>query len=364
MTFAGSEKLKGQAVLVTGGTGFVGARLIPALLKSGAHVTALLRSHHSARMLEQMGANVVIGALDDPSVTGAALRGQDVLFHLAYDMRAPAGTNLTAFNALMAAAETAKVGRIVHISSIVVYDGWPQEDLSKDSPLSRHGGTPYRQAKMAMEQSLMDGTCPVAILQPTLIYGPGSMLWTDRLADWLAAGSVVLPDPEGLCNVVFVEDLVQAMLRAAVLTDLGRERFVISGATPVVWSDLLNGYAQITGAGSVRHEPRADLEARLPPETYTETPHTPDKPPLAARISAIARQVLGRERFETLVRSIKQRIAPRGDTYPDRYMLELLSTKGTCRIDTARDRLGYQPDYDLAQGLAATQAYLRARYGK
>ncbi|MGJ5620590.1 NAD-dependent epimerase/dehydratase family protein [Sulfitobacter sp. MF3-043] len=361
MKFSGSEKLRGQRVLVTGGTGFVGARLVPALLENGAHVTALLRSHHSARMLRQMGANVVIGALDDPSVTGAALREQDVLFHLAYDMRAPAATNLAGFNALMAAAEAADIKRIIHVSSIVVYDGWPQADLAKGSPVSRPGGTPYRQAKMTMEQTLMSGPCRAAILQPTLIYGPGSMLWTDRLADWLAAGTVVLPDPEGLCNVVFVDDLVQAMLRAAVLTDLGRERFIISGASPAAWSDLLNGYAQIIGAGAIRHEGRNALENRLPPDT----PHRiPDTPPLAARISATARQLLGRDRFETLVRSIKRRMTSRGDTYPDRYMLELFSTKGICRIDHARTRLGYEPKHDLARGLAATEAYLKARYGK
>ena len=364
MKFTGSEKLRGQAVVVTGATGFVGARLIPALLANGARVTALLRSRHSARMLEQMGADVVIGALDDPGVTGAALRGQDVLFHLAYDMRAPAGANLAVFNALMAAVQAADVGRIVHISSIVVYDGWPQEDLTEKSPLTRPGGTPYRQAKAAMEQTLMGGARPAAILQPTLIYGPGSMLWTDRLADWLAAGTVVLPDPEGLCNAVFVDDLVQAMLRATVLTDLNQERFVISGANPAAWSDLLNGYAQITGAGAVRHVPHAALEARLPPDTHADAPQIPDTPPLAARISATARQVLGRDRFEALVRSVKRRIARQGDTYPDRYMLELLSTRGTCLIDTARARLGYEPEYDLPQGLAATQAYLRARYGK
>ena len=58
MKFAGSEKLRGQRVLVTGATGFVGARLIPALLENGAHVTALLRSHHGARVLRQMGVDL------------------------------------------------------------------------------------------------------------------------------------------------------------------------------------------------------------------------------------------------------------------------------------------------------------------
>lgn len=361
VTFAGQEKLHGQAVFVTGATGFVGRRLVPALLENGTAVTVLLRSRHGAQVLEQMGANVVIGALDDLAVMETALHDQDVLFHLAYDMRAPAGTNLAAFETLMAAAETARVGRIVHVSSIVVYDGWPGDDLTETSPLTRPGGTPYRQAKMAMEQALTGSTRPTAILQPTLIYGPGSMLWTDRLADWLVAGTVVLPDPEGHCNALFVDDLVQAMLRAAVLEGLKQERFVISGAEPVAWSELLNGYARTIGAGNIHHEPLDVLENQLPPDVPLQLP---DRPPLAARISAAARQILGRDRFETLVRTVKRRMARQHDTYPDRYMLDLFATKGTCRIDHARARLGYAPEYDLPKGLAATESYLKTRYGK
>lgn len=281
MNAAGSEHLNGKSVFVTGATGFIGKRLVPALLDSGAKVTALLRSRHGARALEAMGVHVVTGALADRGALETALRGQDVLFHLAYDMRAPAADNLEAFDALKQAAEAASVGRIIHISSIVVYDGWPQDDLTEDSLLSRTGGTPYSRAKMAMEQALIQGNCPVAILQPTLVYGPGSMLWTDRLADWMAAGSVVLPEPEGQCNAVFVDDLVQAMLRAAVLQGLGQERFIISG-TPFSWSDLLTGYAGIIGKGTVRHAPLADLAARLPQQEQGETPTHRRWPPGSA----------------------------------------------------------------------------------
>ncbi len=359
MKFAGSEKLHGQTVIVTGASGFVGQRLVPALLENGARVTALLRSRHGAKALERIGAKIVIGALDDQRGMEAALQGQSMLFHLAYDMRAPASTSLAAFTSLMAAAKTADIGRIVHASSIVVYDDWPGSDLTEGSSIARAGGTPYRQAKMAMEQTLMASDIPAAILQPTLIYGPGSALWTDRLADWLTTGTVVLPTPEGHCNAVFVDDLVQAMLRAAVLEGLGQERFIISGAEPATWSGLMEGYAQAIGTGAIRAEPLEALQSRLPPDVPQDMP---DRPPLAAQVSATARQILGRDRFEALVRSAKRRLVRRHEIWPDRYMLDLFTTTGTCRIDNARSRLGYVPEYDLAKGLAATAPYIKARY--
>src|SRR5690606_39281896 len=82
---------------------------------------------------------------------------------------------------------------------------------------------------------------------PTIVYGPGSALWTDGFATALLGGGVVLPEPAGLCNGVFVEDVVQACLKAATLPDLGRERFVISGPAPFPWSALLQGYVRALG---------------------------------------------------------------------------------------------------------------------
>ena len=362
MRFTGSENLQGQKVFVTGATGFLGARLVPALLENGASVTTLLRSRHGARELERGGATVVTGALSDRATIAASMHGHDILVHLAYDVRATAEKNLSDFSALLGAAQDAGIDRIVHTSSIVVYDGWPNEDLDESSPIESNIGSPYRVAKIQMEKQLLAGPVPAAILQPTLIYGPGSALWTDQLAENLANGTRVIPEPVGLFNGVFVDDVVQAILRAALLPDLGQERFIVSGPDPTSWTDLLQGYARIIGKGDIRTEPYEALSNQLGPEP--EQTSGPDTVPVAARISAMGRTVLGRQRFEALVRAAKKR-ASKGDgvAYPDRHMLELFSAQGECRIAHARSRLGYKPNYPLEKGLAATADYLRGRFG-
>ena len=347
--------LTGRRVFVTGATGFIGRRLVAALVQAGAEVGVLTRSRSG---LGDLPAEVraVIGGMDDAAALARALAGADVLFNLAYDVRASAAENLAGFDRLITAAGTAAVGRIVHLSSIVVYDAWPGADCTEAGPMERPGGSAYRQAKIAMERRLVAGALPEAILAPTIVYGPGSALWTDGFARALLAGGVVLPDPEGLCNGVFVEDVVQACLKAAVLADLGRERFVISGPEPFAWSALLQGYASALGRGEVHPVPVAAILARLGPKPDETT----DRPPApAARVSALLRRLIGRRRFEALVGAVRRRMRAGARMEPDHHLLEEFTGRGICRIDHARARLGYAPEYDLAAGLAATEAYLR-----
>ena len=355
--------LAGQRVVVTGATGFIGRRVVPELRAAGAEVTVIVRGGSGGRL--PPGVRWVTGDLGRPSGLAGALAKHDALVHLAYDLRASGRKNLADFDGLMAVAASAGIGRIVHASSIVVHDGWPDRDLDEDGPMTGPGGGPYRQAKIAMEERLMAGPLPALILQPTLVWGPGSAMWTDTFAGWLAAGgTVVLPEPEGLCNAVHVDDLVQAVLRAVALPDPGRERLIISGAAPVTWSGLIGGYAAILGRGGLRHAPRAELEARIGPRAAPTDPIS-DRPTLAARVSAAARQVIGRDRFEALVAMARARLGPKGGEHlPDRFLYDLYTAAGTCRIDRARARLGYAPAFGLEAGLAATAPYLLRRFGK
>lgn len=345
--------LTGQRVFLTGASGFVGRHLADRLVADGAEVTTLLRSAHGSASLKAAGVQLHKGALEDAAGLDRALAGQDAIVHLAYDVRASAAANLAAFDTLYEAARRAGVGRFVHASSIVVYDDWPDGRIDETSSMDRPGGSPYREAKIAMERRLMAGDLPAIILQPTLVWGSGSALWTETLAEALRAGAVVLPDPEGLAELVHVTDLAAAFSAALALPDPGRERFIVSGPEPVPWSALLGGYADQLGTGQIRREPLADLAARLGPAPAM-APGTDAGPSAAARVSAMARRLIGRARFEALVRGLKRRVS-KGDFYPDHHLLELFAATGSCSTRAARDRLGYEPRVDLATGLKITR---------
>jgi Nucleoside-diphosphate-sugar epimerases len=281
----------------------------------------------------------MVGDLNDTALLVTGLREQEVVFHLAYDGRATAAANLAGFDSLLAASAKAGVGRIVHTSSIVVYDDWPNGDVDETGTMRRPGGSGYRQAKIEMERRLMAGPAPAAILQPTIVYGPGSVLWTEQFLEWLTVGDIVLPTPEGHCSGLFVDDLVQALFRAATLPDLGQERFIVSGSDPFPWSRLLEGYARIIGSGNVRHVPVKELMSRL--GTDSDGDHQDQGPSRMASIHIAGRRIFGRERFERLLRLIRRRLARGGGMYPDRHLLSVFSATGNCSIRHARERLGF-----------------------
>jgi nucleoside-diphosphate-sugar epimerase len=353
------QAIVGRRVFVTGADGFIGRRLVNALVRAGAKVTILCRSSRGRTAERPSAVRTIVGDLTNTALLEIGLREQEIVFHLAYDGRATARDNLAAFDSLLAASAKARVGRIVHTSSIVVYDGWPNHDLDETGGTTRPGGSGYRQAKIEMERRLLAGPLPAAILQPTIVYGPGSALWTEQFIEGLTVGDIVLPTPEGHCSGLFVDDLVQALFRAATRPDLGQERFIISGSDPFPWSRLFEGYARIVGRGSVQHVPVNELMSRLgqkPDDHYHD-----EAPARMARIHVVGRRILGRERFEGLVRLVRRRLATGGRMYPDQHLLGVFSATGRCSIRHARERLGFEPEFDLGQGLAAIELEVGGR---
>ncbi len=356
--------IAGRTVLVTGGTGFIGARLVETLVEQGAEVRVAVRNdRHAARVarfaVEQVVADLRAHELDD------VVEGHEIVFSLAYDFRRSGAANVALHRNLADACARRGVRRFVHLSSIAVYDDWPSAKLDERSA-SDAPGSQYKMAKRAMEVDLVRrasaGTLPAAILQPTIVYGPFSAFWTDRFVARLLAGTIELPrNGLGLCNGVYVDDVVAASIAAAVRDNAGCGPWIVSGARPFDWAALIGGYAQALGRtleeGAPTDESAQRPRRRIDPLAIAQWPPARD-------VLAFLRERLGDERIDRLRERVVALSARGGppvyrpaDDDPALYL-----AKGTVDIAKARRELGFSPAFDLDSGLRRTGDYLRWRY--
>jgi uncharacterized protein YbjT (DUF2867 family) len=184
---------------VTGGTGFVGGRLIELTLAAGHDVRALTRRPQPDRE----GVTWVEGALDQPGSLDRLVDGVDAVIHVAgvINARDAAGFeagNVTGTAAIIAAAEKAGIKRFVHVSSLA----------AREPRLSLYGAS-----KAAAEALVGSSSIPSAIVRPPAVYGPGDkeMLELFRMAK---RGFVLLP-PHGRLSVIHADDLARLLLALA-----------------------------------------------------------------------------------------------------------------------------------------------------
>jgi nucleoside-diphosphate-sugar epimerase/predicted dehydrogenase len=364
-------ELAGRAVLVTGGTGFIGGRLIEKLAEQRARITVAVRNLKRAGRIARFDVRLVPVELAKGSELDALTRGQEIVFSLAYDFSRSGAHNLAVHRSVADACVRSRVRRFVHLSSIAVYDDWPSGQLDEGSPRDAPGSE-YKTAKRAMEIDLMEraakGTLSSTVLQPTIVYGPFSSLWTDRFVERLRAGKVELPrDGLGHCSGVYVDDVVDALIAAACQKEAAGEAYIISGAVPFDWEALIGGYADALG----RTLDYGDALATPPGAGSRSLLSALKSDPLvianwrpARRLLAVLRQWVGEERMEALrarVIAARKRAGPSiyrpADDDPRLYL-----AKGSCSIAKARRDLSFAPAFDLEAGLSRTRDYIRWRY--
>lgn len=229
-------------VLVTGGTGFVGAHTVKALAEAGHLVKMLVRD--PARIEPALGplgvANVenVTGDVTDAESVARALDGCEAVVHAAsvYSndprrTREIAATNLAGAKAVLGQAVERGLDPIVHVSSIVALLPAPERVIREDGPVGS-GAPPYATSKQEQERyarDLQDQGAPVVITYPGSVWGPNDPYdgYSTLVARNFKRGLVPFV-PAGRLPIVDVRDVAIAHARV-MEPGKGPRRYVLGG---------------------------------------------------------------------------------------------------------------------------------------
>jgi NAD dependent epimerase/dehydratase len=226
-----------KKVLVTGAGGFIGSHLCERLVEAGAEVHALIRytSRSDWGNLELLpddrrGAlRVVAGNVEDGDFVARQVKGKDVVFHLAaliaipYSYHAPRSyvrTNVEGTLNVLEAARTHGVERVVHTSTSEVYGTAQYAPIDEKHPLQ--GQSPYSASKIGADKLVesyhLAFDLPVATIRPFNTYGPrqsARAVIPTIVTQALTAPEIRLGALDPVRDLTFVKDTVDGFLAMA-----------------------------------------------------------------------------------------------------------------------------------------------------
>jgi len=256
-----------MTTLITGASGFVGAALARQLLQAGHELRALVRPTSEQANLAGLELEIVTGDLRDEDSLRRALRGCQVLFHVAADYRLWTrrpqelyASNVEGSRNIMRAALDAGVERIVYTSSVATLglhaDGRPATEetpVSIDNMIGHYKRSKFL-AEQAVQTLIREQGLPAVIVNPSTPIGPRDIkpTPTGRIIVDAASGRIPAYVDTGL-NIAHVDDVARGHLLAFERGEIG-ERYILGGEDMSLRA-ILEAIAHLSG----RRPPRIRL---------------------------------------------------------------------------------------------------------
>lgn len=242
---------RARSVLVTGGTGFIGRRLVAVLQGLGARVRILARST-TGLSSDWSGVEISVGDLTDAVSLARASVGIDAIIHAAAFAHAGAASdaglaarhwtvNAEGTFRLLDAAVAARVRRFVFLSSVkAVGEPGPR---CVDERWDALPETPYGRAKRAAEARVLavgrEAQLHAVNLRPVLVYGPGMKANLARWIDGVRRGwCPPLPETGNRRSLVHVDDVAQAAVLAVAHPAARHQTYLITDGRPYSGREL------------------------------------------------------------------------------------------------------------------------------
>lgn len=261
-----------KIALVTGAGGFIGSHLVEALNRQGYFVRAMIRynSRSDPGMLRFIAPDVLDQVellpcdLRDADAVRSAVKGCSMVFHLGalisipYSYRHPRETVETNVNGtlnILSACRDGEVQRLVHTSSSEVYGTARSAPIQESHPLQ--GQSPYSASKIAADKLAESFYCaygvPVVTVRPFNTYGPrqsARAVIPTIISQALAGGPVRLGNLEATRDFTYVDDTVSGFLCAAVMPGVEGQVFNLGTGREISIGNLAEIIMALCGTGA------------------------------------------------------------------------------------------------------------------
>ena len=243
---------------VTGGTGFIGERVVQQLTEQGYDVTCLIRNPEKATTLRQWGAYLVQGNVTDRESMRKGMSGADVVFHVAawYEVGLPPSAsqpmeqvNVDGTENVLGLAVELGIPKIIYTSTAVVlgdtYGAVVDETYQRHSPFQTHyDRTKYQAHQIA--KRYIDAGAPVIIVMPGGVYGPGDHSLLGIMTRLVLSRMLpVLPGANMGFSLVHVDDVARGHVLAAEKGQIG-ESYLLGGEVMTL-GDAVQVIARLAG---------------------------------------------------------------------------------------------------------------------